>query len=320
MPVETKQQCDNCGVSILSQTYTRNKGLCAPCVKENDRDSILAGTELSVPRFGFDVRIQSKNLSCYLYCVTRGDTRPIAERQALILAERRLLELFAPKVTEANLSIATASEFSSTEKFTKYSEIRSDDFIAEPRGEPFKIPQRPDLSRIEESLFQLASQAIAEFFGKKDSKFYAFGFDCNAAYGGLLLCANTEKDFQRTSEYYTTEWNYSPSRLKELKRNFGDWRYQGFNLDYSFWEESWKPIETSVVNYVFSDCIEDEIVRDFVEKMMESFTAVLLRLESEGVLAIIGKEPGFYLQVHDHDEDPAVGDERIQRVRNRKKA
>ena len=91
-------------------------------------------------------------------------------------------------------------------------------------------------------------------------------------------------------------------------------------MDYSFWEESWKPIETSVVNYVFSDCIEDEIVRDFVEKMMESFTAVLLRLESEGVLAIIGKEPGFYLQVHDHDEDPAVGDERIQRVRNRKKA
>lgn len=180
-------------------------------------------------------------------------------------------------------------------------------------------PQAPDLENVESTLFDLASTAIREFFSKSSQTYYGFGFDCNAAYGDVLLCTNTESDFKETADKYIEDWNYSDEELASLKRNFGDWRYQGFNIDYPFWQKGWDSLATEIATYVFHDQTSDDESEQFVERLMVSFAAVLIRLEQSGELDVIQKDPDFYIQVYDHDEDPKTGDKRFQAVRKKLK-
>ena len=180
-----------------------------------------------------------------------------------------------------------------------------------------KGPGPPNFRKLESALFDLASQAIDTFFSQSPKTFYAFGIDCNATYGDVLLCANTQDDFNRTAEYYVENWDYSDARLTSLKRNFGDWKYQGFNIDYPFWNQGWKKSAIEIEAYVHHEYTSDEDSERFLEQLLESFTAVLIRLERSGVLDIIKKDPGFYIQIYDHDENPEAGDKRLAIVRKR---
>lgn len=184
--------------------------------------------------------------------------------------------------------------------------------------------QRPDLSKIEDVLVALATKSIDAFaISHANESFYAFGIDCNAEYGNVLLCLNTEEDFALTSAQYVAEWNYGPDDLADLKRNFGDWKYQGFNLKQPEWTAEWTPYEEQIEQYVFAEANDDEgedeadeRSEEFVEDLMRCCCRVLVRLERDGVLGRLNRDQGFFTHVMDHDEDEDGATERLTNARD----
>lgn len=112
----------------------------------------------------------------------------------------------------------------------------------------------PDLSLIETVLLRISEESILDFAREHPCEtFYAFGFDCNAEYGDVLLCANTEADFAETAKEYIEEWNYGPDDLDSLRHNFGDWKYQGFNQSQAAWDEAWEPYRATIEQSTMSN-------------------------------------------------------------------
>lgn len=172
----------------------------------------------------------------------------------------------------------------------------------------------PDLAAIEDALVALSLEAIARFAAEHpEETFYAFGFDCNADHGGVLLCLNTEAAFEETAAIYRERWNYSAQQLADLKRNFGDWQYQGFNQDEG-WKETWAPYSRAILEVLGGDVDEEDRQRA-VEELMRCFCRALLRVEQAGALEALRREPGFYAQVVDHDEDEEQAAQRLAAVR-----
>jgi len=184
-------------------------------------------------------------------------------------------------------------------------------------------PEPPDLAQIEEVAFDLSVESIREFAAQHaDERFYAFGLDINAEYGDLLLCLNTDEDFRETAKRYIAEWNYSEADLAQLRRNFGDWKYQGFNLKQSLWKDRWKPFKDAFENYIWArirDEEDDDLAsarhRQFVESTMVCFCRVLVRIEHSGVLRDLARDADFFTHVQDHDESDDDANERLATVR-----
>jgi len=174
----------------------------------------------------------------------------------------------------------------------------------------------PDLTILETVLLDLSKSSLASFADEhRDEVFYAFGFDCNADYGDVLLCLNTESDFAKTSQEYIAKWSYGPKELAELRRNFGDWKYQGFNCEQSVWIEAWKPHADAIERYLFSDELAEEDREIFIEDFLLMVCRVLVHLERSGALAKLPKDAGFFTQVMDHDEDLESAEGRLEIVR-----
>lgn len=182
-------------------------------------------------------------------------------------------------------------------------------------NQPGASREKPDLIRIHQILFELSSDAVKRFAGEhKDKQFYAFGFDLNVTYGDVLLCANTETDFEETAQRYVKEFDYSDADLADLKKNFGDWRYQGFNLDYEEWNERWGPYRSTIESYVHAADLAEEVSK-FLTDLIKTCSIVLLELEEHGLLDLLNREPGFYIQCLDHDENEDEAQERFERYR-----
>ena len=176
--------------------------------------------------------------------------------------------------------------------------------------------EKPDLGQIHKTLLELTGAAIQRFSSEhSDKQFYAFGFDLNVTYGNVLLCANTDAEFERTAQRYVKEWNYTDKDLADLKRNFGDWHYQGFNLDYADWDERWSPFSESIESYVLADDAEEEEVSQFLIDLIRTCSFVLLELEHFGIFNLLNREPGFYIQCIDHDDNEDEALERFERYR-----
>lgn len=177
--------------------------------------------------------------------------------------------------------------------------------------------EKPDLNHVYRVLLELSVNAIRRFADEhKSERFYAFGFDLNAAYGDVLLCANTEAAFEKTAQTYVKRSGYTADDLTELKKNFGDWHYQGFNLEYEEWDERWRPISQSIDDYVFADEAKEEEVDGFLAELIKTCSFVLLELEKSGVLGQLNQESGFYIQCIDHDEDEDLARQRLGKYRD----
>lgn len=176
----------------------------------------------------------------------------------------------------------------------------------------------PNLAILESVLLNLTEASIRTFAAEhREESFYAFGFDCHACYGDILLCLNTEADFLKVSQEYITKYNYGPEDLAGLKRNFGDWQYQGFNLEQSNWDAIWGPHRMAVDEYISSDDTADEDIDIFIEKFLRMVCRVLLQIERSGVLdSIIQRDEGFFSQVVDHDEGEDEAIARLEVVRS----
>ncbi len=322
---DTKRPCNYCGVAILHQTFQKNDGACATCAKFNKSLEVCAGSEFAKQRFEFEFKIQltfpyskrsstNKDLSMYLTMITNGENAVVAERRAIPIIERKAISLFGTEQSKVICSTHFRTKLSSTGAYTKFTDINKGSFKSLPTKENQTQAIKPNLEEIEKTLFDLSVRSIDEFFKSQNQKFYAFGFDCNALYGQVLLCANTLADFAITSSRYIERWNYSDSELNDLKRNFGDWKYQGFNLDQSFWEEGWGTISKNIETYLFDISTSEDDGDLYIEQLLESFSKVLIRLEEVGRLNVIKKETSFYIQIYDHDENPEDGDIRMKSV------
>lgn len=174
---------------------------------------------------------------------------------------------------------------------------------------------RPDIHLLELVLKDLSERSIAQFAAEHpDKAFYGFGFDCNASYGDVLLCVNTEADFAKCWAEYVAKWSYGPGDFARIRRDFGAWEYQGFNLYQDAWRELWAPHQESVRRYL-EDADDDFFV--FVEEFLRMVCRVLIRLEQSGALACLHRDDGFFTLVMDHDEDEEEGSQRLSTERAR---
>ena len=175
----------------------------------------------------------------------------------------------------------------------------------------------PNLAILETVLLDLAESSIRAFAAEHNREsFYAFGIDCNAEYGDVLLCLNTEADFLRASQEYIAKYDYGPDDLAGLRRNFGDWQYQGFNVEQSNWDAVWGPHQKAVDDYVFSDDTTDEEHEIFIEGFLRMVCRVLVQIERSGVLDSIQRDGGFFTHVMDHDEGEDEAIARLEDVRS----
>jgi hypothetical protein len=63
-----------------------------------------------------------------------------------------------------------------------------------------------DKTEIKKQLLDFSINGVENFLNEhSDLEFYSFAYDCNAEYGEVNLCFNTEKDFKKTLESYQQE-------------------------------------------------------------------------------------------------------------------
>jgi hypothetical protein len=172
----------------------------------------------------------------------------------------------------------------------------------------------------QETLFLLAEDCIRRFASShEDEEFYGFIFDCNADYGEILLCLNTEAELREWSERnYPTYSEDERDRL--LRWNAGDWKYQGFNSTEpdieKVWQQGWQHIEQQVQDAYLDQADDIDPEDDVTTTFMVSVCMVLIKLERANVFKYLSRTPGFRTLVSDHDESLGDAWERLNGVRD----
>ena len=158
----------------------------------------------------------------------------------------------------------------------------------------------PELRKqeIANQLLAFTEKEVSNFLTEHpDEKFYAFAFDCNAEYGEVNLCFNTEEVFRETLNDYQSEYpsDYQDeNNVLDLKYNTGDWEYQCFATTYIMDEDE--------MNALYEEDVDEQLT-DF----MEIFYQVLADFRESSVYAAIPKTDVFKLVCLDHDEDVLEG-------------
>lgn len=175
---------------------------------------------------------------------------------------------------------------------------------------------KPSLEEIEKELIELITSSIKHFAREHEhERFYGFGLDINITYGEILLCCNTEDDFKKVSQDYIEKWNYNDNDLKMLKLNFGDWKYQGFNLEEEAWQQ-WSAYAEKIEEYIMEADSEDTLIMEkFRNDFLKMCIEILLKLEQSEIFDSLNKEKDFILQVVEHDEDEAEAYKRFEEVK-----
>jgi hypothetical protein len=174
-----------------------------------------------------------------------------------------------------------------------------------------------DWRRVEGTLRRACEEAVAAFAAEHAREsFYGFALDCNADYGEVFLCLNTEADLAAwAARIYPA---YSPREIDSVLRwNAGDWKYHGFNTNppcAEKWEKAWSETQDSIHDAFLDDEDGDEIA----ERFMVSACRVMVALEKDGVLDAFRRGRGFKTLVRDHDEPIADSWARLLRVRNKR--
>jgi Domain of unknown function (DUF4303) len=192
----------------------------------------------------------------------------------------------------------------------------------------------------EDTLVELAKKAIAHFADvHKGEVFCGFAFDCNAAYGKVFLCFNTEDhlhaslreamnpnrpsmvpEFDKMMEEkfgIKPELLYAGNAVEKAKEtltwDIGGWKYHSYNESDGFipllWSE-WEPYEEMT-----SDLILEGDAEEIEEQFLNMVCRALIRLENENAFDALRRTDGFGSLVVDHDESIEDGFERIQRIR-----
>lgn len=145
-------------------------------------------------------------------------------------------------------------------------------------------------------ILDFTTEKVNDFLGAHPSEiFYAFAFDCNAEYGEINLCFNTEESFEKTLKEYQSGPYAESYKKKEdiidLKYNTGDWAYQCFNTIYCATEEE--------LSSIFGADIDLQI-----KEIMGICWAALTEFQKTSVYVRIPQTKNFISYCIDHDESP----------------
>jgi hypothetical protein len=139
--------------------------------------------------------------------------------------------------------------------------------------------------------------------------FYGLALDCNAYYADILLCANTNKSLDE-AVVSDTQADHSPDAIAhlrgELRWSFGDWQYQGFNLDSAPWQRA---MDARLAALAGLPTAED------VEQFLVSCCRALIAVERGAAILKLNRTPDFQVACIDHDENFEQGQARLDAVR-----
>jgi hypothetical protein len=166
--------------------------------------------------------------------------------------------------------------------------------------------QEIDFKKIEAELLDFTKTAVSKFLAEHPNEvFYAFAFDCNAAYAEVNLCFNTEAAFAETlADYQSGEYKdsyQSAAQINELKYSIGDWEYQSFETKYVLTEDE-----------LFGDEDEEEEPgNEITETLLLHFSKILIEFTKTEEFQKIPKTADFKVFCIDHDEDLEEADLRL---------
>lgn len=170
-----------------------------------------------------------------------------------------------------------------------------------------KTPPEINWVALEKTLFELATAEVQYFAeNHKPTDTYGFVIDCNAEYGDVMLCTNSEANLAVMHQHdgivaYTTE----------IQRwNIDSWKHHGFEVGSDDFETRWAPFSSALSERMCFKSVEDSTRETF----LDSLARVLLRLESEGVLNCLNPTDDFRLCLVDHNEDHTDGFARLRRL------
>lgn len=158
------------------------------------------------------------------------------------------------------------------------------------------------IDRIKNEVLAFAELRVGHFLEFYPGKaYYAFAFDCNAEYGEVNLCFNTEDDFQDTLADYRSGAYADAYRTKEavieLKFNTGDWEYQSIDTLY--------PISELELSEIFDGLADDnfESWKKVIQEILIAFEDGLYLFKQTETYKKIPKTKGFIAFCADHDEN-----------------
>jgi len=140
-----------------------------------------------------------------------------------------------------------------------------------------------------EKLTEFAIKKITEFSKEHQSEtFYGFSIDAQ------LLCLNSEKQFQKTLEWYRNKsGGYdTKEKINNLKHNTGDWEYQGFA---EFEDENGFDYNEYLEHYHEED--DSQLTSDYAKSM----DIVVENLKKSGVFDLLKKTEDFYANRIEHN-------------------
>lgn len=182
-----------------------------------------------------------------------------------------------------------------------------------------KAVESIDWGAFENRLFELSKVEIAAFAqAHADETFYGFGFDCNADYGQVFLCLNTQDDLRATAESSKERYpnRYKTKSVEEIENrlrwNMEDWKYQDFASE-SF-GDGWNEFEDLIIDNAFAD---DDPDRELQAHFLSSVCRVATRLQKENVFQSLNRTPDFRVFVADHDEPEETSWNRLKTVMER---
>jgi hypothetical protein len=174
-----------------------------------------------------------------------------------------------------------------------------------------------DWLQLQGRLYELCVDSLRHFADEHaDESFYGFAFDCNADYGDVLLCLNTEEEFRKSSREFPDE----PQEWldTELRWGPGDWKYQGFNTDFDDssqrFADGWKSYRAQISD----DTVAQFHSRDALSTatlFVESVCLVLIRMEHDNIFSCLQRSGNFEVFVCDHDESFEASRQRLATIR-----
>ena len=136
-------------------------------------------------------------------------------------------------------------------------------------------------------------------------KFYSVGLDCNSEYGTMLLCFNTQEEFEKTLFKYQNgdfaDSYQTAEEILDLKFNTGDWEYQDV--------ASYQVFSSDELMAMFGDDIDSliECMMDFNYRVLKAFVAT-------NAFNLIPKTADFQPICLDHEDDVLEALERTKEV------
>jgi hypothetical protein len=161
-------------------------------------------------------------------------------------------------------------------------------------------------NKIKEDLLTFTQTGVDEFIKENPAlTFYAFAYDCNAEYGEVNLCFNTEEEFAKTLEEYQnseySQYYQTEKDIRELKYNTGDWEYQCFDTMYIMTEEEMAKLYPEI----------EPQINDFISIFCETLLDFTLTKEYDK----IPKNDDFKVLCLDHDDDLKDAEKRLKKIK-----